>query len=64
VHSEWLSDRMEGREVDVERQQAAKRTAAAAKGRATRAANKAGGWATGEVGPAADGSRVGEADRL
>jgi len=41
VFSEWLSDRMEGREVDAEREQAAKRAAAAAKGRATRAANKA-----------------------
>ncbi|GGL18166.1 hypothetical protein GCM10012284_60950 [Mangrovihabitans endophyticus] len=40
VFSEWLSDRMEGREVDVERERAAKRAAAAEKGRATRAANK------------------------
>ena len=34
VFSEWLSDRMEGREVDAEREQAAKRAAAVAKGKA------------------------------
>ena len=41
VFSEWLSDRIEGREVDEARELTAKRVAAAAKGRATRAANKA-----------------------
>ncbi|MCY1144685.1 hypothetical protein OWR29_42365 [Actinoplanes sp. Pm04-4] len=41
VFSEWLSDWIEGREVDDAREQAAKRVAAASKGRATRAANKA-----------------------
>ena len=41
VFSEWLSDRIEGREVDEARELAAKQVAAAAKGRATRAANRA-----------------------
>jgi len=41
VFSEWLSDRIEGREVDEQREQAVKRAAAVAKGKATRAANKA-----------------------
>ncbi|MBW6432205.1 hypothetical protein KZ829_00395 [Actinoplanes hulinensis] len=40
VFSEWLSDRMQGREVDVERERVAKRAAAAEKAKATRAANK------------------------
>jgi hypothetical protein len=40
VFSEWLSDRMESREADEAREQAEKRAAAAAKAKATRAANK------------------------
>jgi hypothetical protein len=41
VFSEWLSDRIESREVEDAREQAAKRSAAAAKASATRKAKKA-----------------------
>lgn len=41
VLSEWLSDRIEGREVDQARELAAKRSAAATKAASTRKANKA-----------------------
>lgn len=40
IFSEWLSDRMESREVDEARAQAVKRAAAVEKAKATRAANK------------------------